>query len=309
MLHGLNEATFAACLAERPPIFSFFRGRPAEAVARAHEVGALTMHQVTTVAEAQEACAAGVDVLVAQGHEAGGHNGPLPLLSLLPAVVAVADERPVLAAGGIVNGRDLAAVLCLGAAGVLMGTRFLATPESPISPNYKAALVAACGPDATVSSEIFDILWDDPWPGVQVRALHNGFMRRWLGREEKLKAQRAEAVAAFRLAELDDNVEERGMLAGMGAGRIHDLKPAGQIVREMVAEAAQILERWGASSASVARPIPEADSNSVIAPDAHRSRPCPSPPDDGQWRAGKPAKSATKPGAQRRAWEIIGTCG
>src|SRR5262249_52670467 len=130
VLHLRDDDTFAACLAERVPVFSFFRSDPAEAVARAHEAGALTIHQITTVEEATRACDVGVDVLVAQGYEAGGHMGPVPLLTLLPEVVAVAGERPVLAAGGIVDGRGLAAALCLGAAGALMGTRFLATHEN-----------------------------------------------------------------------------------------------------------------------------------------------------------------------------------
>jgi NAD(P)H-dependent flavin oxidoreductase YrpB (nitropropane dioxygenase family) len=245
VLYHRDDETFAACLAERVPIFSFFRGDPAESVTRAHETGALTIHQVTTIAEATYACNVGVDVLVAQGHEAGGHNGPVPLFSLLPEVVAIAGTRPVVAAGGIVDGRGLAAALCLGAAGVLMGTRFLATPEAPISTNYKQALVAATGHDATVASEIFDILWDDPWPGVQVRALRNKFIHRWLGHEEELRAQRAEVNAALQQAEEADDPEERGFLAGMGAGRISDIRPAGQIVRDVVAEAEQIFNQWG----------------------------------------------------------------
>jgi len=137
VLHLCDEAAFAACLAEQVPIFCFFRGDPAEAVARVHAAGAVTVYQVTTVAEAVRACAVGVDVLVAQGHEAGGHMGPIPLRTLLPEVVAVAGARPVLAAGGIVDGRDLAAALRLGASGVLIGTRFLATPEAPATATHK----------------------------------------------------------------------------------------------------------------------------------------------------------------------------
>jgi nitronate monooxygenase len=186
-----------------------------------------------------------VDVLVAQGHEAGGHNGPHPLLSLLPEVIAAAGGRPVLAAGGIIDGRGLAAVLCLGAAGALLGTRFLATPESPASAAHKRAILAARGPEATVASDIFDIIWDVPWPGVQVRALRNKLTERWLGHEDELRSRRAEASAVLEQANADDDPEERALLAGMGAGRIHDLKPAGQVVKEIVAEAEQILTAWG----------------------------------------------------------------
>jgi len=245
VLHLRDDETFAACLAEHVPIFSFFRGDPTEAVARAHEVGALTIHQVTTVAEAIEACNVGVDVLVAQGHEAGGHMGPLPLFSFLPEVVAVAGARPVLAAGSIVDGPGLAAVLCLGAAGALMGTRFLATPESPASESHKRAILAASGPEATVASGIFDIIWDSPWPGVQVRALRNKLTMRWVGREDDLRAHLAEAQITFEQANDTDDPEERALLAGGGVGRIHSLKPAGQVVRDIVAEAARILDEWG----------------------------------------------------------------
>ncbi len=248
VLHVPHEETFAACLAERVPVFSFFRGDPAEAVARAHDSGAVTIHQVTTIPEAERACAAGVDVLVAQGTEAGGHMGPVPLWGLLPAVVAVAADRPVLAAGGIVDGRGLAAALCLGAEGVLMGTRFLATPEAPVSAGYKQAILRA-GPSATVASGIFDILWDMQWPGVQARALRNRLTERWVAHDDELRAAREETLAAIHRAEDADDAEGFVVLAGMGAERIHELKPAAQIVHDMVAEAAAILHEWGARAA------------------------------------------------------------
>jgi NAD(P)H-dependent flavin oxidoreductase YrpB (nitropropane dioxygenase family) len=250
VLHVRNDETFAACLDERVPVFFFFRGDPEEAVARAHQAGALAIHQVTNTAEAMRAYEVGVDVLVAQGNEAGGHMGPLSLFSFLPEVVMLAGTRPVLAAGGIVDGRGVAAALCLGAAGVLMGTRFLATPESPASAPHKRAILTAIGPDATVASEIFDILWGVPWPGVQVRALRNTLTERWVGREDELRARRAEAVVALQQAEATNDPEECGMLAGMGAGRIAELKPAGEIVRDVMAEAARILRAWGAQAST-----------------------------------------------------------
>jgi len=241
VLHRRDDEAFTACLEERVPVYSFFRGDPTEAVTRAHEVGALTIHQVTTPVEAVHACEAGVDVLIAQGVEAGGHMGPLLLLNLLPEVISIAADRPVLAAGGIVDGRGLAAMLCLGAAGVVMGTRFLATPEAPISNNHKQALLAANGPEATVASELFDIIWGDPWPGVRVRALRNKFVNRWLGKETALKANLPKVGPAYQKANEADDPEEYGLLAGTGAGRINDLKPAGDIVKDTVAEATRIL--------------------------------------------------------------------
>lgn len=244
VLHRRDEEAFAACLAERVPVFSFFRGDPAEAVARAHEAGAVTLHQVTTLAEAERALTVGVDVLVAQGVEAGGHMGPHSLLGLLPAVVDAAGTTPVLAAGGIVDGRGLAAALCLGASGVLMGTRFLATPEAPILAAYKQAIVAAA-PGTTAASSIFDVLWGDEWPGVQARALRNSLTARWLGRDDELRAARDEALAALQRAEADGTTDEMILLAGAGSGLIHDLRPAGEVVTSVAAEAADILRDWG----------------------------------------------------------------
>jgi NAD(P)H-dependent flavin oxidoreductase YrpB (nitropropane dioxygenase family) len=240
VLHLCNEATFAACLAERVPVFSFFRGDPAEAVARAHASGALTIHQVTTAEEAAHACAVGVDVLVAQGHEAGGHMGPIPLWTLLPEVVAVAGERPVLAAGGIVDGYGLAAALRLGASGVLMGTRFLATPEAPALAAHKQAILDA-SPGTTVASPIFDILWGDAWPGVQVRAIQNHFTERWVGREDALRGAVEEVRRERERMGADEDPQEMVLLAGAGAGQIREITPAGQVVRDVVAEAMRLL--------------------------------------------------------------------
>lgn len=244
VLHRRNRETFEACLTERVPVFSFFRGDPEEAVSRAHAAGALTIHQVTTVAEAERAVAVGVDVLVAQGNEAGGHMGPLPLLAFLPAVAAVAGGCPVLAAGGIVDGRGLAAMLCLGASGVLMGTRFLATLESPISPAYQRAILDAV-PGETIVSGIFDLLWDDEWPGVRVRAIRNALTDRWVGRETELAAHLDEARAACERAEREDDPTGMALLAGQGACLIHTIAPAGDLVHEIAAEAERVLREWG----------------------------------------------------------------
>jgi len=242
VLHLLNEETFRAALAERIPVFSLYRGDPADAVAQAHAVGSLVIDQITTVAEAEYARAVGVDVLVAQGAEAGGHTGLLPLWNLLPEVVKVAGSRPVLAAGGIVDGQGLAAALSFGASGVLMGTRFLATPESPATPAHKQAILAAQLGD-TVASPMLDILRGEEWPGIQVRTFRNPLTARWAGHEAELRSAVAEVRAEQERARAagDDSLTIR--LAGEGVARIHDLKPAGQIVRDTVAEAEQILQK------------------------------------------------------------------
>ena len=248
VLHRLNEETFAACLAEHVPVFTFFSGYPGDleaAVARAHAGGALVIHQVTTVAEAERACAAGADVLVAQGCEAGGHMGPVPLLSLLTAVVGMAGARPVLAAGGIVDGPSLAAVLCLGASGAWMGTRFLATRESPALDAHKRAILAA-GPEATVASRVVDLIADVVWPeGIQVRAIRNALIARWLDHEEAIAANRAEIQAGIKRAREAGDTAEMDLLVGSGAGRIQTLEPAGALVGALAADAERVLREWG----------------------------------------------------------------
>lgn len=241
VIHRLDVEAFEAALAEQVPVFSFFRGDPTAAVARAHRAGAVTIHQVTTTDEALQAARAGADVIAAQGTEAGGHCGPLPLSALLPDVVRLIGDRPIIAAGGIVDGRGLAASIAFGAAGVLMGTRFLASAEAPASANHKRAIVEA-GHDATVASGRFDLLWEDTrWPGVRVRALRNRLARflatandaRFAASLETLRAAMAHAIDV-------DDPEERPLLAGMGASRIDSILPVGEVVNGMVAEAEMV---------------------------------------------------------------------
>jgi NAD(P)H-dependent flavin oxidoreductase YrpB (nitropropane dioxygenase family) len=244
VVHLLDEQTFAACLEARVPVFSFFRGQPEQAIARAHAASARTIYQVTTLEEAGHALDAGTDALVAQGTEAGGHQGAIPLMSLLPAVVALAGPRPVLAAGGIVDGPTLAAALCLGASGALMGTRFLATAEAPASAAHKQAILRV-QPGDTVSSGIPDILWGEAWPGVQARALRNRLVERWLGCADELRAVRADVLAAVHRAEAAGDPDEMILLAGAGAAQIHRILPAAEVVQTVIHDAAHLLLHWG----------------------------------------------------------------
>jgi nitronate monooxygenase len=243
VLQMLDETTFQICLDEQVPVFSFFRGEPASATARAKATGAKVIHQVTTLAEAVEAAQAGVDVLVAQGVEAGGHSGRLPLWTLLPEVVAIAGHRPVLAAGGIVDGQGLAAALAFGAAGVLMGTRFLATPEASTLPAHKLAIVNA-GIGDTLPTLVWDILWGEDWPGgIRTQGFRNALTDRWDGREDELWADIDAARAEFAAAEARQDITLLPFLAGVGAARIRAILPAADIVRTVVREADEILGR------------------------------------------------------------------
>ena len=248
VLHLTNDAIFQLCLDDRVPVFSFFRGEPGPATARAHAIGAKVMYQVTTPAEAEQACAANVDVLVAQGCEAGGHMGPMPLWTLLPEVVRIAGHRPVLAAGGIVDGQGLAAALACGAAGVLMGTRFLASTESPATAAHKRAILNAEIGD-TIPTLVWDILWGEDWPGgIRTQSLRNAVTDRWDGREADLRAGIDAARAEFAAAEARQDAKLIPLLAGVGAARIHDIRPAADIVRSVVREAEQILRGLGQPS-------------------------------------------------------------
>lgn len=247
VLHRLDERAFRASLAERVPVFSFFRGDdPSDAIARAHQAGATVIHQITTTEEAERAAVAGADVIVAQGAEAGGHCGPIPLGALLPDVLAAVGDRPVVAAGGIIDGRGLASALALGAAGVLMGTRFLATVESPATTGHKRAILAA-GPGPTIASDRFDVLWgDERWPGVQGRALKNALTDQVMAlSDSEFNSAAVRLQEIVRKALDEDDPDARILLAGMGASRIRTLLPAARVVEDVVRDAAGIGDTRG----------------------------------------------------------------
>ena len=153
---------------------------------RAHDAGSKITHMAGTVPEAERAAKAGADVIIAQGTEGGGHVGWMASMPLIPMVVDAVQPIPVLAAGGFADGRGLVAALSLGADGILLGTRFLATVESPLHPNFKQAIVDSDGHD-TQLSEIPDIAAGQVWPGAMTRSRRNRFVERWAGREWALR--------------------------------------------------------------------------------------------------------------------------
>jgi NAD(P)H-dependent flavin oxidoreductase YrpB (nitropropane dioxygenase family) len=140
------------------------------------------MYQAPSVSEAIRGARAGADVIVAQGSEGGGHIGVMGTMALVPMVVRAVQPTPVLAAGGIADGHGLAAALALGAEGALLGTRFLATVESPLHPNFKQALVESDGHDTDVTT-IPDLVSGRIWPGALARVKRNALIRTWAGRE------------------------------------------------------------------------------------------------------------------------------
>jgi NAD(P)H-dependent flavin oxidoreductase YrpB (nitropropane dioxygenase family) len=209
-------------------------------VARAHAVGALAMHMISTVAEAKVAARAGADIIVAQGTEGGGHIGLMGTMPLVPMVVSAVAPIPVLAAGGVADGRGLAAALALGADGVLLGTRFLATDEAPIAKGFKQAILDSDGHD-TLVTDIPDMASGNTWPGAYVRVRRNRFIEEWIGRDNELRRRRAEVSAQIREAAQAGDPDRGAVMIGQTAGLIDRIEPAGDLVRRISRDAEAIL--------------------------------------------------------------------
>jgi len=242
---GLDEFVQVA-LEERVTAVSHSFADPTPYVSPAHAAGVKVLAQVQTVAQAATAAQAGVDALVAQGTEAGGHTGHSGTLPLVVAVVDVAGTIPVLAAGGIADSRGLAAVLMLGAEGAWMGTRFYASRESGGGAWEKERMVEA-GTDDTVQTRIYDLTLGLPFPStIGDRVLHNDYTATWHGRDEEVIAHRQELREQVIAAMKEGNAHIAAVRAGNAVGLIHSIESAGDILRQPVAEAERILrERPG----------------------------------------------------------------
>lgn len=239
----LDEEAFNLTLRARPAIISFALEDAGDLVRRAHDAGVRVLQQVTTVRQARQAADRGVDAIIAQGSEAGGFGGSVATLALVPQVVRAVSPIPVIAAGGIADGFGLAAALVLGAQGINIGTRFLASAEAPISPSWKQAILSAESEDSVKVD-----VWNDIMPvpgrggyGTVPRALRTSFIDHW-------QQHRDEAVrTAERLQGEIMSAIQRGAFhelvpfAGQTVGLIHDILPASQIVRNLVDEAEQAM--------------------------------------------------------------------
>ena len=229
---------------EGASVFVAGLGVPRAAIDLCHKRGVLVANMCGKTAHARAAVDAGCDLVVAQGTEAGGHTGQVATLPLVPQIVdAVGEHVPVVAAGGIFDGRGLAAALALGADGVWLGTRFIATPEARAVPGYKDRLLATAE-DGTVISRAYS--------GKTMRVVRNLYTDEWDtgGREvQRFPYQAAQAMqeGVFHLggdeytAGVDPDRE--CYPAGQGVGAIESVEPAGDIVRRIVDEAESVLER------------------------------------------------------------------
>src|SRR4051794_21822699 len=229
---------------EGAQVFVAGLGVPRDAIKVCHDNNVLVINMCGKVRHAIAAVEAGCDIVVAQGTEAGGHTGTVATMPLVPQMVdAVGDRVPVVAAGGLFDGRGLAASLALGADGVWIGTRFIATPEARSTPGYKDALLRI-GEDGTVISR--------GYTGKTCRVVRNDYTQYWEELTDELQPFPAQFMRSMKDGAnhlgLDDSAPDidgdmEFWPAGQGAGAIHELMPAGDLVRQIVAEAEAVLGR------------------------------------------------------------------
>jgi enoyl-[acyl-carrier protein] reductase II len=255
LLHFPHHAGIQVCIEEQVAALSFFWGDPSEFIPAAHAAGIAVLHQVGSVDAALRAKQAGVDVIIAQGIEAGGHvAGQVSTTVLLPRIVDAVAPALVLAAGGIADARGLAAALCLGADGVVMGTRFLATPEANAHPEYKAKLVAANEEDTVLT-----ILFGNGWPNASHRTLRTPFVNAWVDRENETQDSSPDEpivggtviagaeMPIQRFVSMPPNLHATGdigsmaLLAGQSVGLLDEIRPAADILHETVDGAERLI--------------------------------------------------------------------
>jgi NAD(P)H-dependent flavin oxidoreductase YrpB (nitropropane dioxygenase family) len=251
-----QEEHLDACLEEGVPIISFFWGDPSPLVRRAKDAGAIVLHSVGNAEDARKAVDSGVDVIVAQGWEAGGHVfGNVATLPLIPAVVDAVGDIPVVAAGGIADGRGLAAVLALGASAAWVGTRFLASEEAQIHPDYQQRVLAANENDTSHHIDLFNV----GWPNAPHRVLRNSTVDLWEAKGRPPSGDRpseGEVIAKSPShgdivryqsytpgADAEGDIEALSMWAGQGLSLVRKRQPAAEIVEELINDARATLKR------------------------------------------------------------------
>ena len=249
----LDPEAFRYTLEAQPRVISFTLANPGDLVRQAHDVGSLAMLQITTVAQAVQGAELGVDVIIAQGSESGGYCGDVSTMALVPQVVDAISPIPVVASGGIFDGRGIAAALMLGAAGVNLGTRFIASKEAPAPERWKQAIAAAKSEDAIKVEVLNDI---SPLPGTAgfgtvLRSLHTDFLDEWSAKRDEARRERdrlkQEIVSTTQAGRPDATL----LTAGQTAGGIKDIPPVSEIMRRLVAETEAALRKAGALSVAI----------------------------------------------------------
>jgi len=232
-----NPAVLDLVLRYRPHALMLSFGDPRPYAGAIKSAGCRLICQVQGLEEARLAQEAGADLIVAEGTEAGGHGGVRATLPLVPAVVDAVAPTPVVAAGGIADGRGLAAALMLGAHGALIGTRFYASAEALGHDQAKRRIVAARG-DQTGRTRVFDIIRGYPWPPVYTgRAIRNGFMERWHGREGLLAHLLETERVGYHAAARDGDCDTAVVWAGEAVDLIKSIDSASALVARIGAQA------------------------------------------------------------------------
>ena len=231
------QEAIQVCIEERVPLFCAGLGNPGFMVAQAHAAGMKVLGITGNAKNARRMAQSGIDLLVAQGHEGGGHTGRIGTMALLPQAIDAAYPVPVLAAGGIGDGRGLAAALAMGCVGVWVGTRFLATNEGGALPVNKKHIIDSTDEDTRVSKA---------YTGKTLRASYNKYHDLWDGSGlEPLPFPTQVLISSALLGSFVEGKKDEyvGGLAGQVSGLIKEVKPARQVLEEMVEETVDILTR------------------------------------------------------------------
>ncbi len=252
----LDAEAFRYALEARPVVMSFALADPGDLVKQAHDAGSRVMLQVTTVAQAVHAAERGVDIVIAQGGEAGGYCGDVSTMALVPQVVDAVSPIPVVAAGGIFDGRGIAAALVLGAAGVNLGTRFIACKESPASEEWKQAIAAARSEDVVKADVLNDI---SPLPGTAgfgtvLRSIRTAFLDEWSGKRDEARRERDRLRSEIISTTQAGRPHAVLLTAGQTAGGISEILGVAEIMQRLVADAEAALARGPSLVATASEP-------------------------------------------------------
>ncbi|MCO4053102.1 MAG: nitronate monooxygenase [Bosea sp.] len=250
-----DRALLTQALSHAPAALMLSFGDPRPFAAEIAAAGSALICQVQSLAHAREATEAGAAIIVAQGTEAGGHGADRATMTLVPEIAdLLACEAPqtlLVAAGGIADGRGLAAALALGADGVLMGSRFWAASEALTHPHHQGAALAANG-DGTIRQRATDIARGHDWPrAFTARVLNNRFVQEWEPRPDAHRAAAEGLRAAYQAGVAAGDPDEVGVWVGEATGLIHDIAPAAAIIERTVSEAEAIIARLGTLRARV----------------------------------------------------------